>query len=208
MSALTNGGALSRSNNRSPRGENLKMRLLAILLLFTTAMPALSQQKVAAKPAASQFWVSVDVGTARATSFSGIGANLGIYGGNRNSVWGLRDGGHFDLGNLFECFGEAFSFGMGESDCERGGSVHETALMVGKYGSKDRRSWYALGIARVDAIGQHDGDQRIIGLGLPMEWVYSPHFSWIGSQLRLSANLNQDNSFVMISAGLRFGDLD
>lgn len=186
----------------------LRARWLTLALLLTANTAVFAQQKTNSGPAASQFWISVDGGAARATSFSGIGANLGIYGGNRNSVWGLRDGGHFDLGNLFECFGQAFSFGMGESDCKRGGVVHETALMVGKYGSKDHRSWYAFGIARVDAIGQHDGDERIIGIGLPMEWVYSPHFSWIGSQLRLSANLNQDNSFVMISAGLRFGDLD
>ena len=168
----------------------------------------------AAKPAKpyehdNQFWLSLGAGGAVVSTYSGFAINGGLYGSSGNFVYGLRHSTTDDVIGSWNCFWDSFPFGSSSSGNCQAGSGRESALMLGGYLDRRHWSWAAIGISRVDGTGEHSPkDQRYIGAGLPLELVFSPPTGrYAAPEIRLNVDLNEKNSFAMLTLGLRLGQL-
>jgi hypothetical protein len=161
----------------------------------------------------NQFWLSLGTGAAVVSTYSGFAFNAGLYGSDDRFVYGLRYNATSDLAEAFNCafqaFGDAFSFGSSSSGNCQVGNGTESALMLGGYLDHRHWSWAAIGISRVDGTGEHSPkDQRYIGAGLPIELVFSPPTGrYAAPEVRLNVDLNEKNSFAMLTLGLRLGQI-
>lgn len=135
------------------------------------------------------FWVSGGLGAAHVSTYNALAYNLGLYGSEGRVVYGARVNG---------------TRGAGGPDVRYG---HEQALMLGHYLDHRNMTWLGIGISRLDGVGGRHPDQREIGVGLPMEFVFSPPGRHVAPELRFNVDLNKMNSFMMFTVGLRIGQL-
>lgn len=155
---------------------------------------ALPSKKRAPPPIADEaYWFSLGIGAAHISSYNALAYNLGFYGSADRFVYGLRVSGN-----------------RGDWSAENGHDVRygrEQALIVGRYLDARNMTWAGIGVSRVDGVGGRHPDQRNVGVGLPMEFVFSPPGRYVAPEVRFNIDLNKMNSVMMLSIGARFGQL-
>jgi hypothetical protein len=157
----------------------------------------------------NQFWLSLGAGAAVVSTYSGFSINAGLYGSSDRFVYGLRYNSTSDVIGAWNCAWDGFPFGSSSSGNCQVGDVRESALMLGGYLDRRHWSWAAIGVSRIDGTGEHSPkDQRYIGAGLPIELVFSPPTGrYAAPEVRLNVDLNERNSFAMLTLGLRLGQI-